>query len=205
MITRRAMLTTLLAMPAIPRRAWPHTDCREPMCTSYIPKDKLAHIYASQEMSEWCWAASISMLLGYYGHSISQQRIVQSIYGGIANIPGDAGALLHSLNRPWTDDDGSRFSVSTNGLFVPELGSADLNNSDIVSALDSDDPILYCTMQHAMVLTAVSYVGGPYNIVSGWVMDPWPGNGLRALTPQEMRPYPMGTLRMAATIDVTDE
>lgn len=173
-----------------------------PLCSSYIPLQRLARVYAPQRMSEWCWAASISMIFAYSDHPISQARIVDDAYGGIGNIPGNYPALFGSLDRDWTDDEGNDFTVSVNNLFAPELGVAALTNADLASALEQEQPVLYCTAQHAMVLTSMTYTGA--RVVEAWVMDPWPGNGLRRLMPAEMVPFPSGgQLRMAATLDIS--
>src|ERR1700693_1072082 len=38
--------------------------------------------FQTQQQSEWCWAASISMIWAFYGHPVSQAEIVDSVYGG---------------------------------------------------------------------------------------------------------------------------
>jgi hypothetical protein len=172
------------------------------LCSSFIPLEKLAKIYAPQGMSEWCWAASISMIFAYNKHPITQARIVRDAYGEIGNVPGNYAAMLGSLNRDWIDDHGDEFTVAVNNLFSPELGAGTLTNAELASVLEEEQPILYCTAQHAMVLTSMSYVGP--NVVEAWVMDPWPGNGLRRLSPAEMVPFPLGgQLRMAATLEIS--
>jgi hypothetical protein len=181
-------------------------ECRPapvgPVCSSYIPMQRLGRIYAPQHMSEWCWAASISMVFAYNEHPVSQARIVQDAYGGIGNMPGNYSALFGSLDRRWTDDRGDEFTVAINNLFVPELGPTALTNADLVQELEAENPVLYCTWQHAMVLTSIRCIGP--RIIEGWVMDPWPGVGLRSLTPAEMVPFPHGgQLRMAATIEIS--
>jgi Papain-like cysteine protease AvrRpt2 len=186
-------------------RAFGQQECRPSqyglLCSSYIPIGRLARIYATQSMSEWCWAASISMIFAFNGHPVSQARIVRDAYGGIGNIPGNYPALFGSLDRDWTDDRGGSFTVSVNNLFAADFGGGTLTNADLAAALDDEQPILYCTAQHAMVLTSMSYVAT--NVVEAWVMDPWPGNGLRRLAPVEMAPPPIGQLRMAATLDIS--
>lgn len=171
------------------------------MCAGYIPIGRLAKIYAAQTQSEWCWAASISMIFAYHGHRVSQQRIVKEAYGTVVNMPGNYPAMLGSLNQDWTDDNGGSFSVSTESLFAPELNQTSLTNADLIQQLEADTPVLCCNLSHAMVLTAMKYIGG--NVVEAWVMDPWPGRGLRRLLGPEMVPVPAGQLRFVATINVS--
>lgn len=173
-----------------------------PVCDSYIPLQKLQKIYAAQQQSEWCWAASISMIFAFSGHPVRQARIVKEAYGSVMNMPGNYPALFGSLDRNWTDENGDDFSVTLNHLFAPDVGVGNLSNADLAQALEDENPVLYCTSQHAMVLTSMKYIGS--NVIDAWVMDPWPGNGLRHLSPLEMRPMLFGgQLRMAATIDVS--
>jgi hypothetical protein len=170
-------------------------------CTSFIPLDRLQQVYAPQSQSQWCWAACISMIFAFNDHPIGQARIVEDAYGSIINMPGNYPALFGSLNRVWTDDDGEEFEVSVNHLFSPEFGVGTLTNADLARELENENPILYCTIQHAMILTSMSYVGG--TVFEGWVMDPWPGNGLRRLNRAEMTPFYFGgQLRMAASIEI---
>lgn len=192
------------------REAAARTDCgASPMgivCSSYIPIDRLAKIYAAQQASEWCWAASISMIFGYYGHRVAQARIVSDAYGSVANMPGNFPALVGSLERSWTDDSGNDFDVSINGIFLPEMGMAALNNLELIGNLDNEDPILFCTATHAMVLTAMNYRQTPMgpDVYQAFVMDPWPGMGLRQLGRAELVPmYRGGAVRMVATVQVS--
>src|SRR5262245_33097819 len=49
--------------------------------------------YQQQYLPQWCWAASISMLFAYYGHSVSQARIVTEAYGSPVNMPAFTGIV----------------------------------------------------------------------------------------------------------------
>jgi hypothetical protein len=161
----------------------------------------LRKIYAAQQQSEWCWAACISMLFAFYDHPVAQVRVVRDAYGSIANMPGNYPALFGSLDRTWEDEGGGEFSVSVNSLFAPEFGITLQSINDLVDELSFERPILHCTTQHAMVLTALKYLNG--NAVAAWVMDPWPGVGVRQLAPIELVPFTQGgMLRMVATIAV---
>lgn len=150
------------------------------MCTAGIATFSFAQ--ALQQMSEWCWAASISMVFNYYGHPISQQRIVAETWGGIGNVPAQPGVILQDLNRPWRDDDGNSFQVQGDVLSVsPQTAVLDLQQ---------DHPLIIGALGHATVLTAltsrVDVNTGQWEIVSAIVRDPWPGNGgRRVLSPQE--------------------
>ncbi|MFZ6184141.1 hypothetical protein [Nannocystis pusilla] len=151
----------------------------------------LIHVHAAnndQYMNQWCWAACISMIFGYYGHIVSQHRIVQECYGSIINMPAQPHTILGALNRPWIDDAGNHFSaISGNGISVPELMAQDLA---------ADCPLILGTQGHAMVMTAIKYGApwvatpwgprlGPTQVMSATVRDPWPGRGKRILRADE--------------------
>lgn len=132
---------------------------------------------AGQHLSEWCWAASIEMVFRYYGHRVPQEVIVQQTWGGIVNMPAGPGQILADLNRPWVDADGEQFAVTGDILSA--------NAVTAVQDLASDMPLIIGTGGHCMVLTALQYavyVGGPVQIISAVVRDPWPGRGKRNLT-----------------------
>lgn len=149
-------------------------------CTAGLPSDMAGTIQAFQSQSQWCWAASISMILRHHGHEVQQDRIVSEAWGAPVNMPGGPETLLASLNRVWTDARGKRFRV------VGDVFSA----NPVTAAQDLADghPLLIGTMGHAMVLTAVTYqrdVMGNGVVVEAVVRDPWPGRGRRTLTAQE--------------------
>jgi len=133
--------------------------------------------------SEWCWAASISRVFAYYGHPVSQARIVQEAYGSITNVPGTAQAIARDLNRTWVDDTLHPFRVQ-----------ADLYSAtwyDAANDLARGEPLIVGSLGHAMVVTAVSYyrdVTGDGAVTSVIVRDPWPSNpNRRSLSAAELR------------------
>lgn len=144
----------------------------------------LLHISATkantkQEQSQWCWAACISMVFSYYGHPVSQARIVMETWGKIRNLPGQPADILRNLNRPWTDDAGEDFTVSSGpGSTNPPTAAQDLAN---------DMPLIIGTQGHAVVLTALTYSTRSYgvDVDAATVRDPWPGRGRRVLSPSE--------------------
>src|SRR5665213_936417 len=131
--------------------------------------------------SQWCWAAAISGVFAFYGHPVSQARIVQQAYGGVVNMPGSPQAIMASLNRPWVDDAGVSFRVT-----------ADVYSANWVTAaqdLAQNQPLIVGSLGHAMVVTATEYWrmpngAGQTQFVT--VRDPWPTNPRRRqLTPRE--------------------
>ncbi len=133
-----------------------------------------------QSMNQWCWAACISTLFNYYGHPVSQARIVRQAYGGIVNMPASPNLIFRALNRRWVDDNGVPFTVVADVYTV--------NNVTAANDLQANHPLIIGTMGHAVLLTALTYyptTNGPY-IIGGIVRDPWPTRASRRpITPTE--------------------
>jgi hypothetical protein len=148
-----------------------------------------------QERSQWCWAACIEAVFNYYGHAVSQERIVEEAWGRVVDMPGSPYQILRSLNRRWTDDDGGEFRA-----FGTTFGT---NAVTAAQDLAADRPLIVGTLGHAMVLTSLQYVRNAYGggqVTMAVVRDPWPTNPRRrGLSPQEW--YAMN---FAARIRVED-
>lgn len=133
-----------------------------------------------QEQNQWCWAACISMVFNYYGHPVSQERIVTETWGAIVNLPGQPWQIIRDLNKTWEDDYGNKFKVSGDVLTANAMTAA--------QDLAANHPLIIGTGGHAVVLTAETYVRdliGRGRVVSATVRDPWPGRGRRPLSAQE--------------------
>jgi hypothetical protein len=150
---------------------------------------------AFQQFDEWCWAACISMVFGYYHHPISQVRIVQETWGEIKNMAAQPSDILADLNKSWVDDNGVSFHSQGDVLST--------NASTAVQDLLADHPIIIGARGHATVLTAltsnVDLLTGQWQVVQAIVRDPWPTNGgRRILTSDEWM-----NIMFAARIRVT--
>jgi hypothetical protein len=150
-------------------------------CDVGIPFQAATQKAKQQHMSEWCWAASISMAFAYHGYEVTQERIVSEAWGEVLNIPGSPEAILKSVNRPWEADDRRKF-ISRGDPYT-------VNIQTVVQDLQNNDPVLIGTMGHMMVLTHVGWVqnaAGQWQIVDATVRDPWPFNpSRRVLSPLE--------------------
>jgi hypothetical protein len=147
-------------------------------CEAGIDSSRLP--FPVQKQSEWCWAACISMVFQYYGHSVSQERIVQETWGGIVNMPGQPEQIVSDLNRQWKDDNGRRFTARGD-VYSVTAGTA-------AQDLEANYPLIIGSMGHAMVLTDLVYVRnfqGQGQVQQAVVRDPWPGRGRRVLSAQE--------------------
>jgi hypothetical protein len=164
-------------------------------CTDGI-RSELLPVGAYQQASEWCWAASIEMVFSYYGHRVSQKRIVKETWGAVVNMPGDPEQILENLNRTWKDEHGNTFSSTAD--------SVSANAANAVVDLKNNRPLIIGALGHATVLTAltcdVDNASRAWAVVAATVRDPWPTNGgRRILTAQEWN-----NINFAARIVVED-
>jgi hypothetical protein len=143
-------------------------------CVAGIPQERLNMVFAYQQQSEWCWAACIEMVFGYWGHPITQQEIVRQTWGVIANMPAQPLDIIRDLNRGWQDRNGRQFTV------LGDVFSA--NSATAAQDLVAEMPLIIGSFGHAMVLTAVSYnraQNSQGQVTGAVVRDPWPGRGGR--------------------------
>ena len=169
------------------------TGARWFRCTVGIPAEEF-FAGTRQESREWCWAACIEMVFGYYGHRVSQSRIVKETWGGFVDKPVHESELLADLNRNWTDNRGRRFRSSAHVFGKPAAGVSDLRRSQ---------PLILGTLGHTVVLTAITLeidnYSGRWNIAEAIVCDPWPGYGARILSSEEWR-----NVRFAVRVELHD-
>jgi len=133
-----------------------------------------------QRQENWCWAASIQMVLNYHGLYVSQEQVVQRIYGGQINRAANSNQILNALTGWAPDNRGRGSSIHAN----PYTSSG----AQIVRALGNKWPLIVGLRNpnggvgHAVVLTAVYYsVDHNNNPIFSRVIirDPWPGSPSR--------------------------
>ena len=156
--------------------------------------------YDPQEKAFWCWAASISMIMKWYGYDVSQPDIVKQTFGSNVNRPAYGFHITRQLNRTYTASDGRKFEASAK-VFDLMSGRLSVSGFDVIRALEQERPLVIGAQGHAMVLTAVYYIrnpdGKPAAIVGGIVRDPWPGRGRRELSIQELFPQYLADVSIA--------
>jgi len=145
-----------------------------------IPSAQFNYFSASQQMPQWCWAASIQMVLNYYGVSITQPQIVARTYGvdpfgNLPNWSGNFQAITANLNNWNFDNMGSQYSVSSSvypGAPRPDVLVNELSNGHPIMIGYKSGP----NSGHAVVITAVDFTPTPQGIRinSIVVRDPWP-------------------------------
>lgn len=208
---RRTFIAALIGILTQPAWTLAKTMCRSTsqgqLCTSEVSFNAFhQQAYKLQQKSQWCWAACISMLFTYYGHPVSQRRIVEEVYGNPVNMPAKAGIVMaRQLSRQWVDDRGKPFTSTLTAVYDYAYKVFAIDNRRLIRELDGDHPLVIGAGHHAVVLTALNYYRTPRGpwLTSGGVFDPWPGRGPRTLTPREMVfAHRGGLLHFAATIKV---
>ena len=203
------LIVIVVAVPASARTTCQATP-RGPLCVSEVDFSSFAQrAFENQYQSQWCWAACISMVFRYYDHPVSQNRIVEAVYGRTINLPAGTGWNIASqLNRDWRDDNGDTFRARLTAAYDYQARVFAVNNYWIVNQLHEGHPIIIGTAGHAVVGTAIQYYqtpNGPF-ITSIGVFDPWPGRGARTLSPAEMTDVGRGgALQFLATVNVSDQ
>ena len=138
-----------------------------------------------QRQANWCWAATVQMVLNYHGLYVTQEQVVQRIYGALLDRPAQPAQIMQALSGWAPDARGRRSTIhASNYIF---------RGSEIVNDLGYGWPIIVGLrgnpIGHAYVLTGVYYsVDWRTNepIFDRVVLrDPWPGSPSR----QEMSWY----------------
>jgi len=143
-----------------------------------IPNSRMNYYASVQQKPQWCWAASIQMVMSYYNVEISQQQIVKRTYG-VSNgeFPDWAASIqtIHqNLNYQGIDDTGKKYIVNA------KVGFGAPDPVLLVEELSNKRPIVIAYKEnsggHVVLITAVSYFQsnkGPL-IRSIVVRDPLP-------------------------------
>jgi hypothetical protein len=151
-----------------------------------IPSNEFEFFAARQRHSNWCWAACVQMVLNYRGVSVSQEQVVQRIFGGaMPDVPGQPDQILTALTG-WAFTRNGQPVMLTSSPFA-------FDGSEIVRDLAERWPIVVGvktspTSGHAYVLTAVTYQVDAWNrpiFLTAVLRDPWPDNPSRIEVPWE--------------------
>jgi hypothetical protein len=140
-----------------------------------ILREQFNFVAAAQEQDEWCWAASASMILNWYGLNITQEMVVARTKGVLIDQPGSDQDISNALSGwAWTRDGRPVIirSWTAPGPPPPQVLLRELNQKHPILLTFISGP----NSGHAVVITAASYVPtqtGPY-ITSLVIRDPWP-------------------------------
>jgi hypothetical protein len=155
------------------------------VCGTGVNSTPMDAAYEVQRTQVWCWAASLSMVMAFYGKDVSQKAIVTSIYGAAVPEALNSELVGRYLNRTYADGD-NRATVSSRPLFVS--GSQNAGALDaIVAEMRSGHPMLLFTPTHVMVMTGIYYYadseGNPTGVRGVIVRDPFPYDRVDEATP----------------------
>lgn len=177
-------------------------------CRAELSATMIQAMAATQEKSQWCWAASIAMVFARYGHALSQEHIVRQYFGHAVDRPVGGQAITQLLARSWNDGEGRRFEASANVSSVAERGPKAAYDT-MVNELANQRPLLIGVAGHAMVLVGIDFerfpATGGVRITGGKVIDPMPGRGLRRLFSDEARPTYVASVNVSEGVESPSE
>jgi hypothetical protein len=189
-----ALLLTTAARAGV--RCIPDAKHGGEMCkTSINFTDAYQETYHARHEPANIWIACVAVVFAAYGHVIQQPRIAEEAYGDFSKVSLDPiSNALSPLTRTWKDDDGVTFNVSGEALFDSDAPDAKLDQGALIQALSNGDPLILVGAGHPVVLTALAYSQktGSQPLVAGYVFDPMPMIGPRALDIDEVAPESAG-------------
>lgn len=136
-----------------------------------------------QRMGNWCWAACVQMVLNYHGLYVTQEQIVNRVFGTTVDQPASPQQIMQAL-QGWAPDARGRFSQIS-------ADSSDLQPASVLQDLEYRWPLIVGlsgpnNTGHAYVMTAACYhmdgKGSPH-IYSVILRDPYPGRQSRVEMP----------------------
>jgi hypothetical protein len=141
-------------------------------------------VLGRQQENNWCWAASIQMLLNLAHIPVTQDQIVKRVFGHKTNSPATPAQIIKALDG-WSSINNGKH-VSVNAFIEPSYDQILLDlylNYPVILALKFKNS----KVGHAVVVTAAKYkvVNGKKQILYFLVWDPWPKNPIaEKLEPQ---------------------
>lgn len=157
-------------------------------CQAGLTTGTVARIQASQQRSQWCWAASVAMILSFHGQSVAQEQIVIDRYGQPFDLPATSTSDVTQALERGSDGTGSS-PLKVTLLTLQKTASLHINNLLVLDEMLAHRPLLIVRASHAMVLVQVRYErfpNGAVRVVSGTVIDPAPDSGVRTLARNEL-------------------
>ncbi|MHB1686077.1 MAG: C39 family peptidase [Ignavibacteriaceae bacterium] len=140
-----------------------------------IEKEKVEPVYSERLNPEWCWAASVQLILNYYGAKVSQEDIikrsfsVRDPYGELPAWSKNFDKVSDKLNRWVIWYKRVKYIVSVKfvrGAPSPETLMSELKNNYPVIMADSDST----NGMHAVICTAVGILPSYYGTVYKEIM-----------------------------------
>jgi hypothetical protein len=134
--------------------------------------------WGRQRRENWCWAASVQMALNVAGIRVTQEQVVERIYGGDIDRGGTPQQIMEAMTG-WAP------TISGTAALLNPLPLT--NDSEMIDDLSLGWPLIVGLTNpdgsgHAEVITAVTYGIGPNGAPvfrSVILRDPWPYNASR--------------------------
>jgi hypothetical protein len=166
------------------------------LCKAYVDvTDAYQETYYARREPAAVWIACVAVVFAKYGHVVQQPRIAEEAYGSLDAVPLDKGAkVAAALARKWKDDDGSSFTISVEPMFDGETENTKFDQAALITTVSQGDPVIIMGKSRPVVLTALAYSpeGSSEKLVAGFVFDPLPMIGPRALNIGEVVPKSAG-------------
>jgi hypothetical protein len=166
------------------------------LCKTYIDvTNAFQETYHASHDPGALWIACVAVVFAVYGHVVQQARIATEAYGAFDKVMlGDDLAVAQPLARSWKDDDGVAFRASLVPVFDGGTSGGRFDPNLLIEAVGNGDPLILLGGDHPVVLTALAYTGpaAPGRLVAGFVFDPMPMIGPRALDLDEVVPRSAG-------------
>ena len=176
MRTRRLLIGTFLLL-AIASTSKGHSEQLGPnYFVAGVPTERFEYFAARQKHTNWCWAATVQMILNFHGLYVSQEQVVDRIFQQQVNQSATSNQILEALHG-WAPDYRGRFSAiaSTPYIFSQQELIHDLAHCwPLIVGLKNGDG-----SGHTYVLTAVYYSFDRYRrpVIDKVVLrDPWPSS-----------------------------
>lgn len=136
-----------------------------------------------QRRQNWCWAASVQMVLNLAGLVVTQEQVVQRIYGGDLDSPATGPQIMAALSGWAFTRNGRPANLHPLPLTAFRELFDDLSLGwPLIVGLQNPDG-----SGHAVVITAVTYgmgpPGGDPDFRTVIIRDPWPFNPSRVEMP----------------------
>lgn len=140
-----------------------------------IPTAQFNFVSAAQLKTEWCWAASVQMVLNWYNIPVTQADVVNRIYHKTDDLAASENQITRALSGIAYDRHGHKLHVSaTRETGIPSPAT-------VIGQLSREHPMLLTVhsehgMLHAVVLTSAEYVtkGTGIHVNSLTIRDPNP-------------------------------
>lgn len=122
-----------------------------------IPTARFNFVAVAQLHTDWCWAASVQMVLNWYNIPVTQTEVVDRIYGKPVDSAASENQIAVALTGYAFDRRGHKVNLHT----VRYRGAP--STALLVEQLGHRRPMLITfrstkTMLHAVVLTGAEYV-----------------------------------------------